>query len=607
MGGTVNSRMPWISELGKRGVFHVAGLYVLAAWVLVQVADMASGPFPLPNEALRLIWDAALWGFPIALIFGWRYDFTRDGIVRTDPHAEDDRDQPLRRVDYVLIIFLSLVGTAIFAATGLGVAKIVRSGPETLEEAGPHPPLAPNSVAVLPFADMSPGGDQEYFSDGLSEELLNLLARIPQLRVAARTSCFSFKGQVLDVTEIARQLRVAHVLEGSIRRSGDRVRVSAQLIHAGSGYQMWSQIYDREMEDIFAIQNEIAAEVVAQMKVKLLGEAPKAPQADPEAYALFLQARHVAHRVTANSYEQAIELYRASLSIDPEYAAAWAGLARVYGNQVEKGLRPSTDGHRLALEAVNRALAIDPDYAEAHAELAWIAMYLEGDLAEAARLFEHAIDLAPNDAEILYDSATLIQDLGRMKEAIEMKELSIARDPVNPRRHYNLGNAYLFGRRFEAAIDSYRTALTLSPELLGAHYHIGRALLLMGEPVAALEEIETESFIAWRLVGLPAAYHALGRFEEAEAVLAELIEKYERDAAFNIAYIQAFRGETDLAFAWLEKAVQYGDPGLSEISVTPEFDSIRDDPRWVPFLEKIGKSPKRLAAIEFHPSLLDRG
>ena len=587
----------WLSELGRRGVFHVAGLYVLAAWIVVQVADLASGPFPLPDEALRLIWIAAGLGFPIALLFGWRYDITSKGIVRTNPRASEDGVQPLSTLDHLIIAALSLVGIGLVGFTASGVIGIVNE--QAQPDSGEPPVLASNSIAVLPFTDMSPNKDQEYFSDGLTEELLNLLAKVPELRVAARTSCFSFKGQALDITEISQRLRVAHVLEGSVRRSGDRVRISAQLIHAQEGYQVWSHSYDRQLDNIFSIQEEIAAAVVAQLKIKILGASPTIQHTDPEAYALYLQARHIAHQVTADAYEKAIGLYRQALEIAPDYAAAWTGLARVYGNQVEKGLRDDEEGHALALGAVTRALDLDPGSAEAYAELAWIAMYLDGNLEEAANYFERALELAPADPEILFDSATLIQGLGRMDEAIALKEYSVARDPVNPRRHYNLGNAYLFGRRYQSAVSSYRLALALSPELLGAQYHIGRALLLMGEPAAALAEIEAESFDAWRMVGLPAVYHALGRYEESEKSLAQLIEKYERDAAFNIAYIQAFRGETDLAFEWLDKAVTYGDPGLSEIAVTPEFESLRDDPRWLPFLEKLDRSPQQLDSIDF--------
>jgi tetratricopeptide (TPR) repeat protein len=389
------------------------------------------------------------------------------------------------------------------------------------------------------------------------------------------------------------------VLEGSVRRQENRIRVTAQLIHASDGYQLWSHIYDRHIDDIFAIQDEIAAEVVSQLKIKLLGAPPTMQQTDPDAYALFLQARHVSHRVTPETYEQAVLLYRRALEIDPEYAAAWTGLARMFCKQVEKGLLPDEEGRDLAFGAVSKALDLDPYSAQAHADLAWLAMYLKRDLGEAARYFERAMDLAPTDPEILFDSATLLQALGRMDEAIALKEFSVARDPVNPRRHYNLGNAYLFGRRYESAVSSYRTALTLSPALLGAHYHIGRALLLLGRPSEALEAMEKESFEAWRLVGLPTVYHALGRKEEAAATMALLIDKYRTDAAYNIAYDFALLGEPDLAFEWLYKAVEYGDPGLSEIAVTPEFMVLEGDPRWIPFLERLGKSPAQLSAVEF--------
>lgn len=590
---------PWWYELSRRGVLHVAGLYVLASWVLVQVADLASTPFPLPDEAIRLIWIAACLGFPIALVFGWRYDITRDGVVRTDPHRPDTTTR-LSRADHAIITVLTLLALGIAATTAHTLIWMVEQQRVEVPGLPPAPVVVPESIAVLPFADLSPNGDQEYLSDGLAEELLNMLARIPELSVAARTSSFAFREQAMEITEIARRLRVAHVLEGSVRRQDNRIRVTAQLIHASDGYQLWSQIYDRRIDDIFAIQDEIAAEVVSQLKMELLGGPPTTRQTDPDAYALFLQARHVSHRVTPETYEQAVTLYLRALDIDPEYAAAWTGLARMYCKQVEKGLLTDEEGRALAFDAVNRALELDPYSAQAHADLAWIAMYLKRDLGEAAEYFERAMYLAPTDPEILFDSATLLQALGRMDEAIALKEFSVARDPVNPRRHYNLGNAYLFGRRYESAVSAYRTALTLSPTLLGAHYHIGRALLLSGRPGEALEAMEKESFEAWRLVGLPTVYHALGRSEEASATIALLIDKYQKDAAYNIAYDFALLEQPDLAFEWLHRAVEYGDPGLSEIAVTPEFMVLEDDPRWIPFLEQLGKSPSQLRAVKFN-------
>src|SRR6266513_1168172 len=425
------------------------------------------------------------------------------------------------------------------------------------------------SIAVLPFVDMSAGKDQEYFSDGISEELLNLLAKIPQLQVTARTSSFAFKGKEVAIPEIARTLHVANVLEGSVRKAGNSVRITAQLIKAGTDAHLWSQTYDRKLDDIFAIQDEIAADVVKQLKVTLLSAAPKARTTDPKAYALYLQAVQLGRPFTAEAFQQSEALYRKVLAIDPRYVPAWYGLATNFTNETSQGLLPSKEGYAQAREAAVKALTIDPDYAPAHAQLGWIAMYGDSDLAGAALHLERALALDPADLRVLTTSATLLQSLGRMDEALA----------------------------------SFRTVLSLSPSNGGAHCQLGVALLLKGDAKGALAEIEQETSEIYKMIGLPMAYHALGLKADSDAALAALIAKYEKDAPSNVASVYAYRGEADQAFEWLDKAVEYGDGGLGEIVTDNLFDRIHADPRWLAFLRKIGKAPEQLAKIEFKVTL----
>src|SRR6266478_1303980 len=393
------------------------------------------------------------------------------------------------------------------------------------------------SIAVLPFVDMSAGKDQEYFSDGISEELLNLLAKIPQLQVTARTSSFAFKGKEIGVPEIARTLHVAHVLEGSVRKAGNSVRITAQLIKAGTDTHLWSQTYDRKLDDIFAIQDEIAADVVKQLKVALLGAAPKARTTDPEAYALYLQAVQLGRQFTAESFQQSDALYRKVLAIDPRYVPAWYGLARNFGNETGQGLLPGKEGFAHAREAAVRALAIDPDYAPAHAQLGWIAMYGDSDLVGAALHLERALALEPADLSVLTTSATLLQSLGRLDEALALEEAAVRRDPVNVTTLFNLGYHQRMAGRLDAAIASFRTVLSLSPSNGGAHCQLGIALLLKGDAKGALAEIEEETSEIYKMIGLPLAYHALGRKADSDAALAALIAKYEKDGPSNIASV----------------------------------------------------------------------
>jgi TolB-like protein len=459
------------------------------------------------------------------------------------------------------------------------------------------------SIAVLPFVDMSAGKDQEYFSDGISEELLNLLAKIPQLQVTARTSSFSFKGKEVAIPEIARTLHVAHVLEGSVRKAGNSVRITAQLIKAGTDTHLWSQTYDRKLDDIFAIQDEIAADVVKQLKITLLGAAPKARTTDPEAYALYLQAVQLGRQFTAEPFQQSDALYRKVLAIDPRYAPAWYGLARNFGNETGQGFLPVKEGFAQAREAAVKALTIDPEYAPAHAQLAWIAMYGDSDLAGAALHLERALALDPADLRVLTTSATLLQSLGRLDETLALEEAAVRRDPVNVTALFNLGYHQRMAGRLDAAIASFRTVLSLSPSNGGAHCQLGVALLLKGDAKGALAESEQETSEIYKMIGLPMAYHALGRKADSDAALAALIAKYGKDGPSNIASVYAYRGEADPAFEWLDKAVEYGDGGLGEIVTDNLFDKIHADPRWLAFLRKIGKAPEQLAKIEFKVTL----
>ncbi len=462
--------------------------------------------------------------------------------------------------------------------------------------------VAEKSIAVLPFVNMSSDKDQEFFSDGISEELLNLLAKVPQLQVAARTSSFSFKGKPVEISEIAKKLHVANVLEGSVRKSGDQVRITAQLIRAAEGYHLWSDTYDRKLDDIFKIQDEIAGEVVKQLKVTLLGAAPAVRQTDPKAYALYLQARQLSRQATPESFTQSDALLKQALEIDPLYAPAWNSVASNFINRVSMALMPVNEGFAAAREACEKALAIDPSYARPHTGLGWIAMS-NNDFVRAAKHFERALALDPSDTSVLGDSAVFLQKLGRLPEALALMEAVLRRDPVNVTALFNLAGTQAMAGQFDAAIASYRSVLNLSPNRGGAHSQLAFTLLHKGDASAALAEIEQEKNEIMPLVCLPVVYHALGRKAESDAALAALIAKLEKEASYNIAAVYAFRGEADQAFQWLDKAVQYQDGGLSDIATERLFNKIRSDPRWLPFLRKIGMAPEQLAKIQFKVTL----
>jgi TolB-like protein/Flp pilus assembly protein TadD len=593
-------------ELKRRNVHRVAGLYLAGAWLTVQIAATIFPAFGYGDFALRVAVTALAIAFVPALVFAWIFEITPDGLKReSEVHPAPAASARMgKRLDHLIIAVLA-VALGYFAVDKFILAPqrdAVRT--EAARQQGRSEVLVESygdrSIAVLPFIDLSENKDQEFFSDGLAEEVLNLLTRIPELRVISRSSAFAFKGKDIGIPEIARQLNVAHVLEGSVRKSGDRVRVTAQLIDARSDAHLWSETWDRQLDDIFAVQEGIAAAVADRLRIELAGQAPRVRVVNPQAYALYLQARQLSRQFTPESFEQSIALYEQALALEPGYAEAWDGLARNYTNQAGYGLRPRDEGVRLAREATEKALALDADYAPAYDNLAWIARSYDGDLAAAARHIEHGLALAPADATILAGAAVVALNLDRLEDAIALDEHVVAEDPINPISVNNLGYHYFLAGRHDDAIATLRSASRLAPGMIGVEYWIGMALLAKGEPEAALAEIQKESDEGWRLLGLTTAYHALGRRQESDAALVDTIAKYASDSAYNIAYVLAYRGEADRAFEWLDKAMAYQDPGLSEIAVQPLFANIESDPRWPPFLRKLGKAPEQLAAIPFN-------
>jgi len=580
-------------ELKRRNVFRVAIAYLALAWLLTEVSGTLFPAFGIPDWGVRFVVIVFALGFIPALVISWAYEITPEGVKREKEVVRDASITHLtaKRLDGVTI------GLIVLALAFLLADRFWMSP----RLAAPEHQYPPNSIAVLPFINMSDDASNEYFSDGISEELLNLLAKIPELRVISRSSAFSFKGKNPKMADVARELNVAHVLEGSVRKAGNQVRITAQLIDARSDTHLWSQTYDRELDDIFAIQDEIAAAVVDALKLTLLGEVPQAEKINPEAYALYLQAMYLDAQGTNESLKKSNAMLKQVLAIAPDFARAWRILSRNYTNQAGRNLLPRDEGFALSREALDQALTIDPDFAEAHSSLGYRAMVYDGDLAAAARHFEHALSLEPTNLVVLGNSSGLLAKLGRLDEQITIREYVVAHDPLDPIDHNNLAVSYLHAERAEDVIATIETLLMLSPERLFAHYYLSLALLQKGENEAALEAIQQEPDEESRLEVLVMAYYALGRMAESDVALAEFIEKYEQKAPSYIAAVLAYRGEANLAFAWLDKAVQYNLHG--SITTEPRFASIHDDPRWLPFLESIGRSPSQLDAIEFEVKL----
>lgn len=381
--------MQFFEELKRRNVIRVAALYVVASWLILQAGDLIFDAFDVPSWSIRLLIAILILGFPIALGLSWVFELTTEGLVR---EAEVDQGAVRRssgRRAYILI------------AVMLVLAVVILLVKETFPDVAPDD----RSIAVLPFINISDDPANDYFSDGLSEELLNLLARIPQLKVTARTSSFSFKDKDLDIPTIGRLLNVAHVLEGSVRKSDRQLRITAQLINVESGFHIWSQTYDREMDDIFAIQDDISEAVVAALRISILGEAPRARATDPDAFTAYLNALHFYKQRSNEGYDKAVHYSRQAIDIDPDYATAWNLLSSTYSNQALNGQLPYDEAHQKALLAVERALELDPNFANANSARAWLAMNHERDYSTAAAFSRRAMDLAPENPVILGNRA----------------------------------------------------------------------------------------------------------------------------------------------------------------------------------------------------------
>jgi tetratricopeptide (TPR) repeat protein len=378
-----------------------------------------------------------------------------------------------------------------------------------------------------------------------------------------------------------------------VRWSGERVRITAQLIEVESGYHLWSETYDRTLDDIFLVQDEIAAAVVDALKVTLLGAttrpAPRvATTVNAEAYTLYLLGRHLYRQSTPQAYVGAVEKLLACLEIDPEYAPAWDTLGIVYTRQADHGILPVDEAYRKARAAVEKALAIDPNLAEAHAHLSWIAMNHDWDLAEADRHARRALALEPGSYVPLAQAATLAFVLDRLDESIAMREHALSRDPVSRGGHHNLATAYYYAGQAVPAEAMYRKALALSPGYLAGNFYLGLTLLAQGRWEDALQAFENEHDEGWRLEGLALALHAIGRSAEAAAALAQLHQEHATDMAYQIAEVHAYRGETDAAFDWMERAYTQRDGGLLDMKNNPLLAGLRADPRWEAMLRKVG-------------------
>jgi len=493
---------------------------------------------------------------------------------------------------------------AVLIAAALGYAVTRPAGPQSAASRSPASTSTPastvapgatggpddKSIAVLPFVDMSEKHDQEYFSDGLSEELINRLARSPDLKVIARTSSFQFKGKNEDVRSIAGKLGVAHLLEGSVRKAGPALRITAELIRASDGSHQWSQTYDRNLVDIFKVQDEIAGTVASALHAAFAsGAAPmSAWEPDLEAYNLVLEGNYYNARRTPRDVEKAAQLFRRAIDISPDYALAWARLASAYFNKEALRGVPSDDDNKRILGALNRAIRLDPKLIWAYYTRAGFEMAVAWDWAAAQADHDRMREIDPDNAYLLPNAlGTMALAFGQVDRAVEQYQRGVDRNPLDAYSLNSLGTALCAANRLQECLQSRLRLLQLHPDFGGVNSAVGKAYLYLGRFDQALEAIQQEPEEDYRLVGLAIVYSALGRRTESDAALKSLMQKFAANDAYGIAQAHASRGQIDAAFEWLDRAYRQRSARMPLIRADPLLRDLHKDARFQALLIKM--------------------
>jgi len=448
------------------------------------------------------------------------------------------------------------------------------------------------SIAVLPFENRSNDKEQEYFSDGLSEELLNMLAKIPELKVIGRTSSFAFKGKNEDLRTIGQKLDVAHLLEGSVQKDGNKIRVTARLIKAADGREMWSDIYDRDLQNIFELQDEIANAVTQQLRLKLLQgpSSKKSGTGNIEAYNLLLQGNYFYDKLDSENVAKSIDFYNKALAVDSTNAVAWVCLTNAISRQSWQNYIDQRTGYEKARQTALKAIALDPGYALGYSELADIKQYYDFDWEGAEKNYQKALGLEPSNADILNSLGDVNHARGNYLVAEQYHRKALEFNPLKPLLYMSLASDLSYQGKFAEAIPYFEKVLELDPKYQRAHLYIGRNYIMMGKPELALEEIEKENMEVFKHFGLAIVYFALNRKTEADKKLNEFIEKYQDHWRYLIAQLYAFRNEKDRAFSWLDSAYNHRDSWLWWIKNDPWLKNIQNDPRYKSILQKMNLS-----------------
>jgi TolB-like protein/Flp pilus assembly protein TadD len=609
--GNKNASMRLFVEVRRRGILKVATGYLIVSWLVLEVGHTLFNVFELPHAGLQFVFVLLALGFPIALLGAWQGWFgtslQRDpqaAVGVGDAHAGvSHHEGPWLAAVFGLVALFAVavaIGVRFFgmghsASHGEHDSAAPTSAASTAAKTTTGPPLLAStpvnekSIAVLPFTDMSEKHDQEYFADGMAEEILDLLAKIPGVTVIGRTSSFQFKGKNADLRTIGTQLNAAHVLEGSVRKSGDQVRITAQLINARTGAHEWSETYDRHIGDVLKLQDAIAAAVVRELELTVAPEYlnSRATLKNADVYDLMLRGRHAYDRSDKEGFDEAVTLFQQALDRDATSADAAAALADTYEAQGEFGFLAPAAAFEHARRATATALRLDPKNALAHSVLGLVSIVYDLDWATGEREFQQAATLAPGSADVLGDKAVLSRTLGRWDDALRQIKAALAQDPLHPARVEILAKIQWSRGHLPEAEAAIRRLLDIRPTYAGAHYYLGLVLLARGDRDDALLEMQQETSDEAQQEGLAMAYHALGRKADSDSALARMLNEQADGNAFGIAEVYAFRGQSDEALHWLERAYAQKDSNLYWIKADLPLKSLAADPRFKVFLRKI--------------------
>jgi serine/threonine-protein kinase len=576
----------FFGELKRRNVYKVAVAYAVVGWLLIQVATQVFPFLEIPNWAIRFVIFVTALGFPVALIIAWAFELTPEGIKRTED-AETVRQQSRGGAWIAVVVIAAALSVGLFFLGRYTAGRATTRQGETATE------ILEKSIAVLPLVNTSGDPSNEYFSDGLSEELIAVLAKIPELKVIGRSSSFFFKGKSNDSAAIGQKLGVANLIEGSVRKQGDRVRIVAELISAADGRSLWSETYDRQLKDVFAVQEEIAKAVAEQMKVRLLGEKTRSDAVpsnqNPAAHNAVLQSDFYFQQQTAESIQKAISFAQEAVRLDPNYALAYAKLSQAWR---QYGASFATANPEKAYEearlAAEKAASLAPDLVEVRKAIGWIWMTPALDFRAAEKEFRRALELSPGDAGAKNALSYSLMAQGRFAEAEQTCREAILLDPLVTVLWYNLGRLAVAAGRYQDADESFRKGLEIQPHAARFHTYLSTLDILLKNPTAALQQAQLEPDAFWREYALTLIQQTQPDRSAADTALRNFSTTYASNGAYQIAVVHALRKEPDEMFRWLDNAYATHDSGLSQLVITPFVFEYHDDPRFVALCQKLG-------------------